>query len=68
MILTRFAVCSERNKKPLTRVVCDTRAQAESELEHVRQADSEDPEGSYWIAEVGSESEAWRWLAPTEGD
>lgn len=68
MILTRYTVCSQRKKKPVTRIVCDTRAQAESELEKARQADGADPEESYWIAELGVESEAWRWLAPSESD
>ena len=66
MILTRYAVCSERQRKPVTRVVCDTRAQAEQELERVMKADEADAEGGYWIVELGPESEAWRWLAPLE--
>lgn len=67
MIITRWAVCSERHNKPLTRVVCDSRAQAESELDKLRQREAEDPEEAYWIAEVGPESEAWRWLVPEVG-
>jgi len=66
MILTRFAVCSERENKPVVRLVCDTRAQAETELEKTRQQDGADQEERYWIAELGAESEAWRWLAPSE--
>ncbi len=65
MILTRYAICSERKRKPVTRLVCDTRAQAEAELERIRKAELEDPESDYWIVELGSECEAWRWLAPS---
>ena len=65
MILTRYAICSERKRKPITRLVCDTRAQAEAELERIRKEDHEDPESDYWIVELGSECEAWRWLAPS---
>lgn len=65
MILTRYAICSERKRKPVTRLVCDTRAQAEAELQRIRKTELEDPETDYWIVELGSESEAWRWLAPS---
>ena len=44
MILNRYAVCSERKRKPITRAVCDTRAQAEQELERTRNADRADPD------------------------
>ena len=37
----------------------------EKALEKIRQADN-NPEVEYWIAEVGPESEAWRWLAPAK--
>ena len=64
MIVARFAVCSERNTKPVTRAVCDSRAEADKVLEQIRATDSADPEESYWIAAVGPETEGWRWLAP----
>jgi hypothetical protein len=63
MILTRYAVCSETNRKPVTRIVCDTKPQAEAELERVRREDEHAPEASYWIVELGAECEAWRYLA-----
>ena len=66
MILSRFAVCSETNRKPITRAVVETRAQAEGELERIRTQDGAEPEDSYWITELGPESEGWRWLAPFE--
>lgn len=62
MILTRFAVCSERQGKPVTRAVVDSRGEAEKTLAQIKARDSEDPEERYWIAELGPESEAWRWL------
>ena len=66
MILSRFAVCSETNRKPLTRAVAETRVAAEAELERIRAEDGPEPEDSYWIAELGPECEGWRWLAPVE--
>ena len=66
MILSRFAVCSETNRKPLTRVVVETRVAAEAELERIRAEDEPEPEDSYWITELGPECEGWRWLAPVE--
>jgi hypothetical protein len=66
MIVSRFIVCSERRDKPTTRAVCDSRAEAEKALEQVRMADASDPEETYWIAAVGPETEAWRWLAPNK--
>lgn len=65
MILTRFVVCSQRRKKPVTRLVCDSRPQAEKALQDIRRQDQADPETDYWIAELGPETEAWRWLAAT---
>lgn len=64
MIVTRYAVCSARKQKPVTRAVCDSRAEAEKVLGRIRERDVRDPEESYWIAELGPESEAWRWLLP----
>ena len=66
MIVVRYAVCSEREKKPVTRVVCDTRADGTRELERIKKHDGADPLTSYWIAELGPECEAWRWLARDE--
>jgi hypothetical protein len=69
VIVVRYAVCSERESKPVTRVVCDTRSDAEREMERFRQEDGGDPSISYWMAELGPECEAWRWLArATEGE
>jgi hypothetical protein len=62
MLLIRYAVCSERQRKPVTRAVCDTKAEAEAELERIRALDEAAPEDDYWITELGAESEAWRWL------
>ncbi len=68
MILTRFVICSETRGKPVTRQVLDTRAEAEKILSELKERDAGQehggPEDSYWIAEVGPESEAWRWLVP----
>ncbi len=64
MILTRYAVCSERRGKPVTRLVCDTKGEADKALERFKQREVEDPEDDYWIAELGPETEGWRWLAP----
>ena len=64
MLITRYAVCSSRRNKPVTRVVCDTRQEAERALDHIKKNDELNPESEYWIAELGAECEAWRWLAP----
>ena len=64
MILTRWAVCSERKKKAVTRVVCDSKAECERALELIQRQDAADPEEEYWMVELGPESEVWRWLAP----
>ena len=63
MIVVRYAVCSEREQKPLTRAVVDNRAEAERLVERYRREDGHDSETAYWIAELGPEAEAWRWLA-----
>ena len=63
-MLVRYVVCSERQNKPVNRQVCDSHAEAEAALERLRDYEAQDPEDSYWLAEVGPESEAWRWLAP----
>jgi len=65
MVLVRYAVCSARKGKPLTRVVADTRPQAETELQRIRQGDANDPDDEYWIAELGPETEGWRYLVAT---
>ncbi len=62
MAKPRFVVCSERAQKPLTRAVCESRPEAEKMLEELKQREELDPEDSYWCAEVGPESDAWRWL------
>jgi hypothetical protein len=59
MIVVRYAVCSETDKKPVTRLICDARVEADRELERIRRQDN-DPNTSYWIAELGPECEAWR--------
>jgi hypothetical protein len=64
MIIVRYAVCSERQGKPITRVVVDSRVDADRALEQIREHDRADLETSYWIAELGPEAESWRWLAP----
>ncbi|MEE8408497.1 MAG: hypothetical protein V3T05_02730 [Myxococcota bacterium] len=63
MIVVRYAVCSARESKPLTRIVCDVRTEAEGAIERYRREDGADTETAYWIAELGPECEAWRWLA-----
>jgi hypothetical protein len=63
MIVVRYAVCSERSKKPVTRGVFDTRVEAEKTLERIRRAEAANPETAYWLAELGPECEAWRHLA-----
>lgn len=62
MIVVRYAVCSVRDGKPVTRGVFEERGEADRELEKLRRAEAADPEGEYWVAELGPESEAWRWL------
>ena len=67
MIVVRYAVCSERQGKPVTRVVVESRAEADRALERVRELDASSLEHDYWIAELGPEAESWRWLAPEPG-
>jgi hypothetical protein len=62
MIVVRYAVCSAREAKPVTRLVADTRQEAERALERMRQHDAGGPEDAYWIAELGPECDAWRHL------
>ena len=64
MILVRYAVCSERQGKPVTRIVVDARADADRALERIRVQDAGNLETHYWIAEIGPEAESWRWLVP----
>ena len=71
MIVVRYAVCSEREKKPVTRVVCESKGDSEREMERIRSEDGSDPSTTYWIAELGPECEAWRWLGragPSEAE
>ena len=63
MIVVRYAVCSERAGKPVTRAVVEDRAEAKRVLEEIQRKDATQPEETYWIAELGPEAEAWRWLA-----
>jgi hypothetical protein len=65
-MMLRYAICSERHGKPVTRAVVDSRPDADKLLERLRQIDSSAPESAYWIAELGSECDAWRWLVPEE--
>ena len=64
MIVTYYALCSDRGKKPLTREVFDSRREAEQALAELTQREAEDPADEYWIAELGPEADGWRWLAP----
>ncbi len=66
MIVVRYAVCSERQGKAVTRAVLEARSEAERTLERLRQSDGTTPESSYWVAELGPECEAWRWLVAGE--
>lgn len=47
-----FVVCSERERKPVSRGWCATRTDAERLLDEVRRADPAPGEDAYWIAEV----------------
>lgn len=69
MPVARFALCSERAQKPVTREVFDDRADAERGLDKLRRREG-DAETTYWIAELGSECEGWRHLgsATPSGD
>ena len=62
MIVVRYAVCSERERKAVTRGVYDSRAEADRALERLRQLEAAGPEDAYWIAELGPECESWRQL------
>lgn len=63
MIKIRYLVCSERAQKPVTRMVCDSRIEAENLLAELQKREEVDPEDAYWTVEVGPESDAWRFLA-----
>ncbi|MEZ4272831.1 MAG: hypothetical protein R3C68_15770 [Myxococcota bacterium] len=65
-MFVRFIVCSETKHKPLTRAVCEQRAEAERLLETFKRDDPQSQETHYWIAEVGAESEAWRCVASAQ--
>ena len=62
MIVVRYAVCSERENKPVTRAVCESKADSEQELERIKNEDGGDLGMTYWVAELGPECESWRWL------
>ena len=62
MMMTRYAVCSQSGSKPVTRIVCDTKPEAERALARIKELDAAHMEAEYWIAELGPECEAWRWL------
>ncbi|MBI5510639.1 MAG: hypothetical protein HY903_17920 [Deltaproteobacteria bacterium] len=62
MIVVRYAVCSEAERKPVTRAVVETRPDAERLLESLRQKDGNDPSVQYWVAEIGPECDQWRFL------
>ncbi len=68
MITVRYAVCSEVEKKPLTRAVVESRPQAERLLEELRRRDGNDPTAQYWLAELTAESDAWRNLGANDSD
>ncbi|MEL6546663.1 MAG: hypothetical protein AAFQ82_18705 [Myxococcota bacterium] len=69
MITVYYAVCSERDGKPVVRSVYSERSRAEAALEAVRNADGGRPEDAYWMAEVGKEAETWlRFLPDNETD
>ena len=44
MIVVRYAVCSERGRKPVTRQVCESPEEAAQVLEKLRRQDLVDPE------------------------
>jgi hypothetical protein len=48
----------------VTRAVVESRSEADRVLERIRQKDLAAPEASYWVAELGPECEAWRFLTP----
>lgn len=69
MITVYYAVCSERDSKPVVRAAYDSRSKAEAAAESLRSADGNRPEDAYWIAEIGKESETWlRFLSDNETD
>ena len=68
MIITRYAICSQSGNKPVARQVVESRAEAEKALERIKQEDAVHMEAEYWIAEMGPECEAWRWLVPEKSN
>jgi hypothetical protein len=47
-------------------VVCESKADSERELARIENDDGGDLTTTYWIAELGPECEAWRWLGLRE--
>lgn len=69
MITVYYAVCSERDGKPVVRAVFSERPKAEAAMDSVRSADGGGPEDAYWLAEIGKEAETWlRFFADNETD
>ena len=68
MISVRYAVCSEAEKKPVVRAVVEARQAADQLLVELRRQDGNDPTISYWLAELGPESDAWRFLGTQSGE
>jgi len=68
MIAVRYAVCSEQEKKPVVRVVVETRQEADKLLLNLRRQDGNDPTITYWLAELGPECDVWRFVGTETGD
>jgi hypothetical protein len=68
MISVRYAVCSEQEKKPVVRAVVETRQAADQLMAELRRQDMNDPTISYWLAELGPECDAWRFLGTQSGE
>ena len=68
MIAVRYAVCSEQEKKPVVRAVVEARQAADQLMVDLRRQDGNDPTISYWLAELGPECDAWRFLGTLGGE
>ena len=67
MIAVFYAVCSEQHGKPLVRAVVENQARAKMLLSIIKERDGNESEKTtYWLAELGSDYEAWRKLARFE--
>jgi len=68
MIAVRYAVCSALEQKPVVRAVVEARTEADRLLAELRRQDGNDPTVSYWLAELGPECDAWRFLGTRNGE